>query len=322
MPKKLVVAALCLLAAPLAYAQAYPSRSITVVVPFAAGGPGDALMRALGRSLSKQLNQSIVIENAGGASGNIGVVRAARAAPDGYTLLYHNLGMATVQALFKKLEFNPLTDFDYIGMMATSPNVLVSRIDLPAANLKELVAWLKANQEKVTIADAGIGGPAGLCALLLMSHTGTKLTSVSYKGTAPAMNDLLGRQVDLLCDGAATAAPQIKAGKVKAFGVSGKTRLSTLPDLPTLDEQGMAGFEMVVWNAMYAPKNTARAAMDRLVPAFQAAIADPDFSTYLERVGSQPVPRELATPAGLQAYLKNEVEKWTPLLKAAGASMD
>ncbi len=322
MSARLVLALAISLAAALVHAQSYPARPITVIVPFAAGGPGDALMRSFAQALTRQLKQSILIENVGGASGNVGAARAARAAPDGYTLLYHNMGMATAPGLYKKLDINPLTDFDYIGIMASSPNILVARSDFPAANLKELVAYLKANQTKVTIADAGIGGPAGLCSVLLMSHTGTKLTMVSYKGTAPAMNDLLGKQIDLLCDGAATATPQIKAGRVKVFGISGMRRLATLPDIPTLDEQGMTGFDMVVWNAMYAPRNTARAAMDRLVAAFQAAVVDPEFSAYLERIGSQPVPRELSSPAGLQAYVKKEVERWSSLLKAAGAPQD
>ncbi|MFM9966812.1 MAG: tripartite tricarboxylate transporter substrate-binding protein [Burkholderiales bacterium] len=309
-------------AAALAYGQAYPTKPITVIVPFAAGGPGDALMRSFAMSLAKNLKQSLLIENAGGASGNVGAARAARAAPDGYTLLYHNIGFVTAPGLYKKLDFNPLTDYEYIGMMSTSPNILVGRIDLPAGNLKELVGFLKTNQTKVAIGDAGIGGPAGLCSILLASHTGTKPTMVSYKGTAPAMIDLLGKQIDLLCDGAATATTQIRAGKVKVFGISGMRRLATLPDIPTLDEQGMTGFDMVVWNAMYAPKNTPRPVMSRLSEAFHVAIADTDFSNYLEKVGSQPVPMELATPAGLQGYVKSEVEKWTALLRAAGAPQE
>jgi tripartite-type tricarboxylate transporter receptor subunit TctC len=318
--KALVAVLAC--TASVSLAQGYPAKPVTVVVPFAAGGPGDGLMRSFGQAMSKQLGQSLLIENAGGASGNIGAARVARAAPDGYTLLYHNLGMATAPALSKSLDFNPLTDFEYLGMMSTSPNVMVSRIDLPANNLKELIAYVKANQDKVSIADAGVGGPAGLCTLLFMSHTGAKLTTVSYKGTAPAMIDLIGRQIDLLCDGAATAAQQIRAGKVKAFGVSGLQRLPTLPDLRTLDEQGMTGFEMVVWNAMYTPKNVPKPVLDRLVGAFRTASADPDYKAYLDKVGSLAVPPERATPAGLQAFLKAEVEKWTVLLRKAGAAVN
>lgn len=308
--------------AAMAQAQGYPNKPINVIVPFAAGGPGDALMRSFAIALAKNLKQSILIENAGGASGNVGAARGARATPDGYTLLYHNIGMATAPGLYKKLDFNPLADFEYIGMMSTSPNILVGRIDLPAANLKELVGYMKANQSKVSIADAGIGGPAGLCSVLLSSYTGVKPTMVSYKGTAPAMNDLLGRQIDLLCDGAATATTQIRAGKVKVYGISGMRRLTTLPDIPTLDEQGMTGFDMVVWNALYAPKNTPQPVLARLNEAFQAASADTDFSVYLERVGSLPVPVDQRTPAALGAYVKSEVEKWTRLLRAAGAPQE
>lgn len=304
------------------FAQSYPAKPITVIVPFAAGGPGDALMRSFAIALTKNLRQSILIENAGGASGNVGAARGARATPDGYTLLYHNIGMVTAPGLYRKLDFNPVTDFEYIGMMSTSPNILVGRSDLPAANLKELVGYMKTNQSKVTIADAGIGGPAGLCSVLLASYTGVKPTMVSYKGTAPAMNDLLGKQIDLLCDGAATATTQIRAGKVKVYGISGMRRLATLPEIPTLDEQGMTGFDMVVWNALYAPKNTPQPVLARLNEAFQSASADPDFSAYLERVGSQPVPPEQRTPAALAAYVKSEVDKWTRLLRAAGAPQE
>lgn len=218
---KWLVALVISVAMSVAHAQTYPVKPITVIVPFAAGGPGDAMMRSFAQVLGKQLKQSLLIENAGGASGNVGAARAARAAR-----------------------------------------------------------------------------------------------------AAPAMTDLLGRQIDLLCDGAATATTQIRAGKVKVFGVSGLRHLPTLPDIPTLDEQGMKGFDMVVWNAMYAPKNTARPAMERLIAAFQVAMVDPDFSSYLERVGSQPVPREMTTSAGLQGYVKSEVGKWTSLLRAAGAPQE
>jgi tripartite-type tricarboxylate transporter receptor subunit TctC len=311
-------AAALLLAAVSAGAQSYPAKPITLIVPFAAGGPADVLSRNVAAALGKQLKQSIVVENVGGASGNIGVARAARAAPDGYTLLYHNLGMATATLLYKNLDFNPLADFDYIGLIASSPNVLLARADFPANSLKDLLAYIRANPDKVTMADAGPGGPSSLCGLLFMSATAARLTAVPYKGTAPAMNDLLGRQVDLLCDAAATAAPHVRSGKVKAFGLTGRSRLSSLPGMPTLDEQGLTGFEMVVWQALFAPKNLPRLVLERLVAALQASLGDPDLNGFFEKTGFQPVTKDLATPAGLQSFLKSEIDKWRPVIARSG----
>lgn len=299
-------------------AQGYPTRPITMIVPFAAGGPADGLSRTVAGAMGKHLKQTIVIENVGGASGNIGVARGAKATPDGYTILYNNIAMATAPLLYRNLDFNPLNDFEYISLIGASPNVLIARGDFPATTFKELLAYVKANQDKLTIADSGPGGPSNLCALLFMAATGTRLTSVPYKGTAPAMNDLLGKQVDLLCDAAATATPQIKAGRVKAFGITGRSRLAYLPDLPTLDEQGLRGFEMMVWNALYAPKKTPQPVIDRLVSALQASLSDPNLLAYLDKAGSQAVSREQATPAVLQAHLKAEIDKWGPLIKKAG----
>lgn len=305
-----------------ACAQTYPARPVNVVIPNAAGGPADVYGRALAVPMAKHLGQSLVIENIGGAGGNIGVVKVARAAPDGYTILYHNMGMATNPALYKKLDYNPLTDFEYIGVVAYSTLVMVARRELPVSDTREFIAYAKANGDRVTIADAGIGGPSGLCALLFQAAVGVKFTAVSYKGTAPALNDVLGGQVDLLCDSSSTAARHITAGKVKALGVTARSRMATLPAVPTLDEGGLRGFEVLPWTAMYAPKNTPRPVIDRLVAALQAGLADPDLISHYEKLGLQPASRELASSSGLQQLLAADTAKWGALIRKAGITVE
>jgi tripartite-type tricarboxylate transporter receptor subunit TctC len=299
----------------LSLAQDYPSKPITIIVPFAAGGPAEALSRTVASALSKQLRQTILIENVGGASGNIGAVRAARAVPDGYTLLYHNLGMATAPLVTKNLEFNPLTDFDPIGLVAYASSVLVTRADFPTSNFKEFLAYVRANQAKITMGDAGLGTASNLCGMLFMAYSGTRLTQVMYKGSGPAFNDVLGGRIDMMCNATATIAGQIKSGKVKAIGLTANVRNASLPDLLTLDEQGFKGFEALVWQALFAPRNTSHVAMDRLVSALQTCVADPEMGMALQKIGFDVVPRERATPAALQEFLKSEIEKWGGLFK-------
>jgi len=303
------------LAAALAAAQPYPARPLTLVVPFAAGGPSDAHMRQFAAALGRQLKQAVVIENVGGGAGNIGPARVARAPADGYTVMQHNLGIATAPALYKNLEFNPLTDFDYLGTLVFDPSLLMARSDFPGVNFKEFIAYLKANQDKVTI---GTSGPSHLSALLFMEATGTKLTTVPYKGGGPAMNDLVAKHIDLLSNSASIVGPLIKAGKVRAIGVTGKQRVANLPEVPTLDEQGLTGFEMVVWTSMFAPKNLPRPVLERLVAGLQGTLADPDLVAHFNRTGGQIASREQATPAALQALVRSEVEKWGRVLKNAG----
>jgi tripartite-type tricarboxylate transporter receptor subunit TctC len=226
-------------------AQSYPSKPITLIVPFSAGGPSDAHMRQLAPVLARNLGGTIVIENVPGGSGNIGPARVAKAQPDGYTLLNHNLGIATAPALYKNLDYNVLTDFDYIGTEVFDPSCLLARTDFPANNFQEFIAYVKGNQSKISFGEGG--GPSQLSALLFMAHTGTKLTLVPYKGTGPAMNDLIGKQIDMLSNSASVVGPMIRAGKVKAIGITGKQRVRNLPEVPTLDEQGLTGFDMVVW---------------------------------------------------------------------------
>jgi len=315
MIRRLTLAAAVFLFSTLAGAQAYPAKPITLIVPFAAGGPSDAHMRKFAVVMGKQLDQSIIVENIGGSAGNIGAARAAKAAPDGYTILQHNLSFATAPALYRNPGFNPLSDFDYIGILTFDPSLLMARIDFPTSSFNEFIAYLKAHQTKVTI---GTSGPSHLAALLLMEATGTKLTVVPYKGGGPALKDLIGRHIDLVSNSASLVGPLIRGGKVKPIGVTGKKRVAHLPEIPTLDEQGLSGFEMVVWTSLFAPKGLPRPVLARLVAGLQGSLTDPDMLEYSAKTGGQLATREQATPAGLQALVKADVEKWGSILRRAG----
>jgi tripartite-type tricarboxylate transporter receptor subunit TctC len=305
-----------------AHAQGYPVKPITLILPFAAGGPGDVLARNLASVMGKQLKQTIVVENVGGAGGNIGTARVAKAAPDGYTLLEHNIGMATSPALYRKLDYNPLTDFEYIGLAANIPMMLVARNGFPARDFKDFLAYVKANKGKVSIANGGVGGASHLCGLLFMSTIQADLITVPYKGGGPAMNDVLGGQVDLMCEAIVNTTANVKAGKVRAIGITTMTRSAALPEVPTLDELGLKGFEVVSWNALYAPKRTPKPVIDRLVAALQAALRDPDLKANIAPLGAEPVAQNLGTPAALAAYLKEEIDKWGPIIRNAGIYVD
>jgi tripartite-type tricarboxylate transporter receptor subunit TctC len=303
-------------------AQAYPNKAVTVIVPFAAGGPTDTLARNLGLAWGKQLKQTIIVENVGGAGGNIGVTRVAKAAPDGYTVLLHHIGMATSPALYRKLDYNPLTDFEYIGLVADVPMTLIARGNFPADNFKDFLTYIKANKSKITLANAGLGAASHLCGLLFMSAIETEFTTVPYKGTGPAMNDLLGGQVDIMCDQTTNTTGQIQGGKIKAYGVTTRTRVPSLPNIPTLDEQGMKGFEVAVWHALYAPKGTPKPAVDTLVKSLQEALKDADLKTNLAKLGTEPTSQARATPEALRTFLKTEIDKWGPVIKKAGQYAD
>jgi tripartite-type tricarboxylate transporter receptor subunit TctC len=313
---------LAMLGAGGAAAQAYPTKPVTLVVPFAPGGPTDTLGRNLGIAMGKLLKQTIIIENVVGAGGNVGVGRVARATPDGYTILLHHIGMSTSPTLYRKMDYNPLTDFEYIGQVADVPMTLVARNNFPAANFKEFLAYVKANKDKVTLANAGLGAASHLCGLLFMSAIETDLTTVPYKGTAPAMNDLLGGQVDIMCDQTTQTTGQIQSGKIKAYGVTTRARLASLPNLPTLDEQGLKGFEVVVWHGLYAPKGTSKATVDTLIRTLQESLKDADLKANLAKLGSEVTTPARATPEGLRNHLKAEIDKWGPIIKRAGQYAD
>lgn len=303
-------------------AQTYPSKPITLVVPFAAGGPTDVVARLLGASMSKTLGQTVVIENKVGAGGTIAAAYTARANPDGYTYLIHHNGMGTAPALYRKLAFNPLTDFEYVSQVIDVPMTLVGRKDFPAKDFKELVAYLKANGDKVNIAHAGLGAVSHLCSVLVRQAIGVDMTTIPFSGTGPALNALLGGQVDLLCDQTTSTTPQIKAGTVKLYGVTTSTRLKTMPEVPTLAEQGLTGFQMVVWHGVYAPKGTPKAAIDTFGRALSTALKDPAVVAKLTELGSVVVSDDKLTPAGLQTWLQQETQRYGPVIKAAGQFAD
>ena len=321
--KFLISAALLLVSATAAQAQ-YPDKPITVVVPFAAGGPTDKVARDLGDVLRKQLNQTLIIENVGGAGGTLGAAKVAKAAPDGYTVLLHHIGMATSPALYRKLPYDTLADFEYIGMINEVPMTLIGRSTLPANNFAELRKWIDANKGKINLAHAGLGAASHLCGLLFQQALAVDMTTVPYKGTAPAMTDLLGGQVDLMCDQTTNTSQQIESGKVKAFGVTTPKRLHTpaLAKLPTLEESGLKGFNVAIWHGMYAPKGTPKAVIDRLNTALRAALKDPEFIKREEALGAVVITDARLSGAEHKKFVETEINKWGPAIKAAGQYAD
>jgi tripartite-type tricarboxylate transporter receptor subunit TctC len=305
-----------------AWAQAYPTKVITIIVPFSAGGPTDTVTRLIGQSMSKTLGQQVIVENVGGAGGTIGVARAAKAQGDGYTLLLHHIGMATSVTLYRKLPYSAIDDFEPIGLVTEVPMTLVAKKDLPAKDLKELIAYVKANKDKVTYANAGIGAASHLCGMLFMSAIQTDLTTVPYKGTGPAMNDLLGGQVDFMCDQTTNTTSQIKAGKINVYGVTTKTRVPSMASVPTLHEAGLPGFDVAIWHGLYASKGTPRAVIDKLAAALQAALKDQLVMTRFAELGTEPVAESRARPDALRAHLRAEIDKWGPIIKKAGVYAD
>ena len=301
---------------------AYPDKAISLIVPFAAGGPTDVMARMIAIPMGKSLGQTVLVENAVGAGGTIGAGKVARAAPNGYTIFLHHMGMATAPALYKKLTYDPLKDFEYIGQVADVPMTLLARKDFPAANFAELQTYVKANKDKVSLANAGLGAVSHLCGLLFMSAIGVDLITVPFSGTGPAMNALLGGQVDLLCDQTTQTVPIIKDGRVKVFGVTTLNRLTALPNVPTLDEQGLKGFEVKVWHGMYAPKGTPPAVLDKIGVALRAAMQDPAVKQRLTDLSSDIVSADKMTPAGLKSFLESETAKWGPVIKKAGIYAD
>ncbi len=306
-------------------AAAYPDKPITIVVPFAAGGPTDKVARDLAVVLAKGLNnQTVIIENVGGAGGTLGAAKVAKAAPDGYTLLLHHIGMATSPALYRKMPYDTLNDFEYIGMVNEVPMTLIGRSTLPANNYAELVKWLEANKGKINLANAGLGAASHLCGLLFQQALKIDMTTVPYKGTAPAMTDLLGGQVDIMCDQTTNTTGQIEAGKVKAFAVTTTKRLTTpaLSKLPTLDESGLKGFNVSIWHGMYAPKGTPKAIVDQINTAMRAALKDPEFIKRQEALGAVVVTDNRLSGAEHKKFVEAEIAKWGPAIKAAGQYAD
>jgi tripartite-type tricarboxylate transporter receptor subunit TctC len=296
----------------------FPTKPITIVVPFPPAGSTDVLGRILAVAMSKQLQQPVNVENTGGAGGTIGAARVSRSNPDGYTVLFHNMAHSSAQALYAKLSYDPITDFEPVGLVTDVPMILVARKDFPSDNLAGLITYAKANPGKVNFSNAGVGATSHLCELLLSSVTGSKWTSVPYKGTGPALVDLLGGQVDLICDQPASTLGHLKSGKLKPIAVASKTRVSAVPEVPTFGEAGLPGFELAVWHGMYVPKGTPKVVIDKLSAALRAALKDPVLLQRYQEMSSQIYPPEQVTPEGLRSFLKSEVARWKITLKNAG----
>lgn len=303
-------------------AQSYPSKPVTMVVPFTAGGPTDTVGRSLAQGMSKALGQQVVIENVGGAGGTVGAARVKNASADGYTILLHHIGMSTAPALYRKLQYNPQTDFEMIGLVVDVPMTLIARSDFPADNYADFLKHVKANASKMNLANAGIGAASHLCGLLFMSSIDTAFTTVPFRGTADALNALLAKQVDFLCDQTTNTTGHIQAKTVKVYAVTSAKRVATLPQVPTLQELGMKGFEVGIWHALYAPKGTPKAAIDKLVQALQAGAKEPDFTRRMGELGATVYPADKMTPAALAAHLKSETERWGPIIRKAGVYAD
>jgi tripartite-type tricarboxylate transporter receptor subunit TctC len=321
--KRTFVTLLAVGTAALAHAQGnWPTKPITLVVPFAAGGPTDVVARTLGASMTKALGQTVVVENKLGAGGNVAAAYAAKAPADGYTFFIHHNGMATSTALYRKLSYDALKDFEYVSQAVEVPMTLLARKDFPANNFQELVTYIKANKDKINLATAGLGAVSQLCGMMFQRAIGVQLTEVPFQGTGPAMNALLGGQVDVMCDQTTQTVPQIKAGTVKLYGVTTKDRVKVLPNAPTLAEQGLKDFEVVVWHGIYAPKGTPKAIVDRMNAAVRAALRDPDVVKRMDDLGAEIVPDAKNTPEALHVQLKSEIDKWGPVIRAGGKFAD
>jgi tripartite-type tricarboxylate transporter receptor subunit TctC len=305
-----------------AAADAYPSRTVTLIVPYAAGGASDTVARIIAESMTQTLGQQMIVENVGGASGTIGAARVARADPDGYTVMLHTPSHATNTLLFRKLPYDPVTAFQPLGVVTETPMTVVGKADLPPNSAAELVDYIRTNKDQITIGNAGLGGPSHLCGMLIMSMLDSPMTPVSYKGVGPAMIDLLGGQIDLMCDQATNTISHVRSGKIKAYAVTTKSRISDLPDLPTLDEAGLKGFETTVWHGFYAPAGVPPEVIDKLVSALRTAVQDPQVGKRLADLATVSVPPERASPEALQTTYRAEIAKWEPLVKAAGVYAD
>ena len=308
-----------------AHADNYPSKPITIVVPFTAGGPTDRVARDLAEALRKPLGgATLIVDNAAGAGGSIGANKVAKANPDGYTLLLHHIGMGTMPSLVRNIPFKVESDFEYLGLINDVPMTLIAKPSLPATNYKELSTWINANKGKINLGNAGIGSASHLCGLLFQNAVQVDMTTVPYKGTAPAMSDLIGGQIDLMCDQTTNTTSQIEGKKVKAFAVTTAKRLTTpaLKDLPTLQESGLKGFEVTIWHGLYAPKGTPADVQAKLNTALKAALKDPEFIKKQEGLGAVVVTDKRMEPAEHKKFVVAEIAKWSPVIKAAGVYAD
>lgn len=321
-PHALLLGALVLMTAgapEIASAQtAFPAKSVTLVVPAAAGGPTDTVARLVAESMSRTLGQTVLVENIGGAGGTIGMARVAKAAPDGYTIAVWHIAQATAPALYEGLKYDAVNDFDHLGRITDVPMTLVSKTPFPANNVTELLAWIKSEATKASYGHAGIGSASHLCALVLLKELGVQMNGIAYRGTGPAMNDLLSGQFDIMCDQTTNTTNHINAGKIKGYAVTTKFKVSSVPQLPTLDSGAIPGFDVSAWHAMWAPKGLPKDIADKFVAALQTALKDQKVAERFASLGTEPVAPALATPDALKSHLAAEVKRWDAVIKAAG----
>ena len=310
------------LALPAAAQDAYPSRTITMTVPFAAGGPTDTVARLVAEAMGRDLKQTVVIENVGGAGGTLGAARVALAKPDGYAILMHHISMSTTPTLYRRLSYDPVNGFETVGLVTEVPMTVIARKNISANTLAELTALMKREGTKINLANAGIGAASHLCGLLWQSAIATQVTTVPYRGTAPAMTDLVGGTVDVMCDQTTNTTEQIKAGSVRAFAVTTKDRLAALPDLPTVREAGLPGMEVSIWHGIYTPRGTPAAINERLSNALRTALKDPHVVARFAELGTAPVADAMATPKAHRDYWMADIAKWRPVIQEAGQYAD
>jgi tripartite-type tricarboxylate transporter receptor subunit TctC len=301
-------------------AQDFPSKPISMVMPYAAGGPGDTLTRILAQSMSGHLKQQVIVENIAGAGGTIGSARVSSAPPDGHSLLLIHVSQATNPFLYPNLKYDVMKDFEPVGLVADLPSVFVARKDLAPKSFAELIAYVKQNAEKATYAHAGVGSASHLCGLLFAEAAGVKLTQVAYRGSGPAMNDLIGGQVDFICDQIVNVVPNVEGGTIKAYAVTSKEPAKALPNLPTADKAGLPGFDLTIWYGLFAPKGTPKPVVDKLVAALDVALKDRAVRDNFAKLGAEAVSAERATPEALRKHLQAELDKWGAVIKKAGVT--
>lgn len=320
MLRRLLTAAVCTVAISLssASAQTYPDRPITLIVPYAAGGPSDVLGRLIGQSLSQSLGQTVLIENVGGAGGTTGAARAARAAPDGYTILVHHLALAAAATLYRNLSYDTVRDFEPIGLINQGPFVIVSKTGLETKTIAEFIAHVKKTGRGMSFGTAGVGSGSHLCNMMLQSQLGVKFNEIPYRGTGPAMNDLVAGQLDALCDQTTNSIPQIQGNRIRAYAVTALQRVEQLPSLPTLHESGLPNFEVTVWHALYAPRGTPAPIVQRLNAALEVALKDATVLKRFADLGTTPFPAGQRGPAEARARLESEVAKWRRVITESG----
>ena len=299
-------------------AQGYPARPVTIVVPFSAGGPTDTLARILGERMRKALGQPVLVDNTVGAGGSVGVGKVVRAAPDGYTVSIGHWGTHVVNGAYYSLPFNLLTDFEPVAMIASNPQVIVSKNAVPARNLKELIAWIRANQDKVLMGTGGVGGASHMGAIYFQNMIGATFQYVAYRGGAPAMQALLGGEIDLYVTQVSNITAHVRAGRIRAYAVTAKTRQAAAPEIPTVDEAGVPGLHTAVWHGIWLPKGTPRDIIMKLNAAIVEALADPAVRERFDDLGQEIPAREQQTPEVLFSHLKAEIDKWWPMIRAAG----